>query len=135
MPDDATKWDLTDEQYEHLLPYLPSGGPKGGRPWADHRNTINGILFRIRHGCGWRAVPERYGNWKTIAKRHANWSKDGTWDKIYGAILKEVVDSGHSDDDLWLIDGTSVRAQRAAAGARKDSVQNFPMSQRTTASA
>lgn len=121
MRDDYTKYELTDEQYEQILPYLPSSEGRRGRPWNDHRNIINGILFRTRHGCGWRAVPREYGPWKTIAGRFATWSKDGTWAFIFEMLTLEVLQSEPVEQELWMIDGTIVRAHKAAAGARKDS--------------
>ena len=54
--------DLTEEEWAQLAPLLPRNPGRGGR-WADHRRTINGILFRTRAGCPWRDLPERYGHW------------------------------------------------------------------------
>ncbi|MFE7582657.1 transposase [Streptomyces gardneri] len=31
------------------------------RPWRDHRQVINGVLWRLRTGPPWRDLPERYG--------------------------------------------------------------------------
>ncbi|MFD7936555.1 transposase [Streptomyces sp. NPDC059755] len=35
---------------------------------------MNGVLYRIRTGVQWRALPERYGPWKTVHERHRRWS-------------------------------------------------------------
>jgi transposase len=37
------------------------------RPWRDHRQVLNGIVFRIRSGIPWRDLPERYGPWHTVS--------------------------------------------------------------------
>jgi len=38
--------ELTDEQWQLLEPLLPPRRPRG-RPRADDRNTLNGILVRL----------------------------------------------------------------------------------------
>jgi transposase len=38
--------ELTDEQWERLKPLLPPQKAKTGRPAADHRRILNGILTR-----------------------------------------------------------------------------------------
>src|SRR5438093_6080768 len=51
---------LTDEQWSKigpLLPRMPRGG-KGGRPWVDHREVIDGILWVLKTGARWRDLPE-----------------------------------------------------------------------------
>nr|WP_279591888.1 IS5 family transposase [Streptomyces sp. 846.5] len=78
--------DLTDDEWMRLEPHLPKSGGRGGR-WCDHRRVINGILFRVRTGVPWRDLPERSGNWKTVYERHRRWSADGTWDRMFQAVV------------------------------------------------
>jgi hypothetical protein len=37
----------------------------GGARWRDHRQVLNGILWKLLTGAPWRDLPERYGPWKT----------------------------------------------------------------------
>jgi transposase len=60
---------LTKRQWERVQPLLPPQKPPPGRPAADHRRILNGILWLIRTGAPWRDVPERYGSWQTMASR------------------------------------------------------------------
>lgn len=81
--------------------------PQRGGRWRDHRQVINGILWRIDNGAKWDQVPERYGPAKTCYDRFARWEQDGTWDA-----------AGDLD---WCgqVDSSVVRAHQHAAGARK----------------
>ena len=54
---------------------------RGGR-WRDHRQVINGILWRTENGAKWHQVPDRYGPWKTAYHRFSQWEQDGTWARI-----------------------------------------------------
>ena len=80
---------------------------------------VNGILWILRTGAPWRDLPERYGPWETVFKGFNRWREDGTWVRIVTSLLDELDDKKQIDHDLWCIDGTVIRASRAAAGARK----------------
>jgi transposase len=97
---------------------LPSMTPQRGGRWRDHRQVINGILFRVRSGVPWRDVPERYGPWKTLYKRFARWEEDGTWARIEAALQTDADAAGDLDWNAHA-DSTVVRAHQHAAGARK----------------
>ena len=109
--------ELTDAAWATIEPLLPRGGGRG-KPWADHRRVINGVLWKLRTGAPWRGLPERYGPWQTCHARLVRWRRDGTWDRLLahartksdavGAVVWEVS-----------VDSTTVRAHQHSAGARK----------------
>jgi transposase len=41
---------LTDEQWARIASLLPSNDGKNGRPYADHRRVVEGIIYRYRTG-------------------------------------------------------------------------------------
>jgi transposase len=92
--------------------------PQRGGRWRDHRQVLNGILFRVRSGVPWRDLPERYGPWETVYKRFARWQTDGTWARIEAALRVQADAAGELDWDAQ-IDSSVVRAHQHAAGARK----------------
>nr|BAI23339.1 putative transposase [Streptomyces griseus] len=73
--------ELTDAAWERITPLLP-GVDGRGRPWRDHRQVINGVLWRLRTEAPWRDLPERYGPWQTVYERFARWEADGTWARL-----------------------------------------------------
>ncbi|GAA0271682.1 hypothetical protein GCM10010302_06590 [Streptomyces polychromogenes] len=72
-------------------PLLPKSDNRCGR-WRDHRQVINGIIYRVSSGCQWRELPARFGPWQTIHKRHTFWSADGTGETLFRHVLA-VADS------------------------------------------
>lgn len=110
--------DFTNEEWARLKPHLPKSGQRGGR-WESHRRVINGILFRQRTGVPWRDLPACFGRWKTVYERHRRWSADGTWDKLFAAVLADADVEGGVDWSMVGVDSTSCRAHQHAAGARK----------------
>ncbi|MFC6373183.1 IS5 family transposase [Nonomuraea thailandensis] len=112
------RFELTDEEWEVIAPLLPSTDPRRGGRWRDHRQVLNGIVWRVRTGVAWRDVPERYGPWQTLYKRFARWEVDGTWARIE-QYLQVRADAACELDYHGQIDSTVVRAHQHAAGARK----------------
>ena len=110
---------LCDRQWSRVQGLLPAERGGRGRPWNDHRRTIDGILWILCTGAPWRDLPTEYGPWTSVHDRFSRWAKDGTWKRILQSLLQVLSASGGIDDDLWFIDGTSIRASRAAAGAGK----------------
>jgi transposase len=110
--------DLTDEQWERLKPLLPPHKPKTGRPNADHRRIVNGILWIDRTGAPWRDLPERYGPWKTVASRFYRWREAGVWERALGALHRRADEAGKLDWGTHFVDSTTVRAHQHAAGAK-----------------
>ena len=97
-----------------------------GHPLNDPRSLVNGILWVLHTGAPWRDLPERNGPWETVFGRFNAWRKDGTWSRIVTSLLDELDDQGRIDHDLWCIDGSVIRASRAAAGAGKKTDRSQP---------
>ena len=110
--------DLTDAQWERLRPLLPPQKPHIGRPAKDHRTILNGILWILRTGSQWRALPERYGSWKTVSSRFYRWQKAGVWDCVLAALQRQADGEGRLDWSLHFVESTVVRAHQHAAGAK-----------------
>lgn len=70
---------LTEARWKQLQLLLPPQKPQTGRPAVDHRQVVEGILWKIRTGSSWREMPERFGPWSTVASRYRLWSKEGRW--------------------------------------------------------
>ena len=115
------RYELSDQQWgrvAHLFPD-PSRYGKPGRPSLDQRPYVNGILWILHTGAPWRDLPERYWPWKTVFDRFNAWRRDGTWIHVVTSLLDELDAKGLIDHDLWCMDGSVIRASRAAAGAQK----------------
>lgn len=122
---------LTDAEWDLLRDLLPPERPaRPGRPWKPHRRVLDAIFWIVAAGAAWRDLPDDYQPWQTVYDRFARWQKDGTWDRLVEALQGALLADGRIDLDLWCVDGTSIRAHKAAAGAPKKTTT--PRSRPTT---
>ena len=111
------RYELTDEAWERIEPLLPK--QRRGGKWSDHRKLLNGIFWVLNSGAPWRDLPERYGRWQTVNGRYRRWTREGFFDRILHALHLELDADGRIDWSQFSVDGSSIRADRSAAGGRK----------------
>ncbi|WP_373040390.1 IS5 family transposase [Streptomyces sp. NRRL S-448] len=109
---------LTDAQWARIEPLLPDRTPRRGGRWRDHREVIDAIAFKYRTGTPWMDLPERFGSWKGAHSRLRMWAIDGTWERVFAALLTQA-DTEEDLDWVVAVDSTIVRAHQHAAGARQ----------------
>lgn len=63
-------------------------------------------------------LPERFGSWKGAYSRLRTWAIDGTWERVFTALLAQA-DAEEDLDWVVAVDSTIVRAHQHAAGARQ----------------
>src|SRR6266849_8054580 len=98
---DVASWELSDSlwvQIEPLLPRVKSryrGRGKqrkhiGGRPAANRRRLMSGILYVLRTGCQWNALPKQtYGSGKTAHRYFQRWVRAGVFRRMWAAGLTD----------------------------------------------
>jgi len=124
--------ELTDEQWALVEPHLPASNARTGRPASDRRTLLNAIFWILVTGAPWRDLPERFGPWQTVYHHFRNWRKSGVFARIIEALQIRLDQQGLIDWDLWCVDGSNVRAARAAAGADKKVLSAIPTNRPTT---
>jgi transposase/quinol monooxygenase YgiN len=77
---------LSDAQWQAVRRVLPAQQGRG-RPRADDRRTLDGILYVLRNGCRWQDIPTAYGDPVTCWRRFVRWESDGTWEHIWRTLL------------------------------------------------
>jgi transposase len=70
---------LSDKQWALIRPFLPPPA-RTGRPRANDRRTIEGILYILITGCRWQDLPREYGAPTTVWRRLKRWGEGGIWD-------------------------------------------------------
>lgn len=101
---------LDDDQWAVISPLLPINQPGAHR--TDDRRVISGIIHVLRSGCRWQDCPSCYGPSTTVYNRFHRWSAKGIWRRLFEALVQT------SDRDIHMIDSTTAKAHRSAAGGK-----------------
>ena len=106
-----SKIQLTDVQWMFIRPLLPPPA-RTGRPRADDRRTIEGILYVLITGCRWQDLPREYGSPTTAWRRLKRWGEEGVWECIWRATLAALDRHGRLDWSIVFLDGSFVPAKK-----------------------
>lgn len=52
---------LSDAQWARIAPLMPSSDGQRGRPFRDHRQVVEAIIYRFRTWVAWRDLPACFG--------------------------------------------------------------------------
>jgi transposase len=105
---------LSDEQWKCIEPLLPELSSRG-RPWADNRQVLEGILWILKTGARWRDLPKQYPSSSTCWRRLRDWEEQGVWLKIWRAFLGELDQKGKLDWSQCFIDGSFAPAKKGGS--------------------
>lgn len=103
--------DLTDAEWRIVERLPPAERGRKRCLSHDNRQLMNGML-RVRVGCPWRDMHERYGKWNSVYVRFRRWAEQGIWD----ALLERLVERGLTGNWQHMLDSTTVCGHSQAAG-------------------
>src|SRR5262245_36885337 len=90
------EWEIMQQ---HLSWDAPAKNP--GRPRANARAVIEGILWILVSGSRWKDLPCEYPAKSTCHKYFQRWARDGSLDRIRRALVNDLNRRGL----LWLEEG------------------------------
>lgn len=107
---------LTDAQWEKIQPLLPKRPtrPQGGRPPANDRKVLEGILWILRSGARWQDLPDEFPHPSTCWRRLRNWEEQGIWLNIWRAFLSELNERQQLQWSESFLDGSFAPAKKGA---------------------
>lgn len=115
--------EIPDELWERVQRYMPkrSRSSKGGRPPVAERRAMNGILYRLKTGCQWDAIPAEFGSRSTCYRRFVEWTNAGVFKMMYVEMLL-LYDEERGIEWAWAsLDSVSVKAPKG--GTSQDPIQ------------
>jgi transposase len=125
-------WEVSDAFWERVKPLLPQPGrkpgkkyrrkPGGGRKPLAPRKVFEGIVYVLRTGCQWKALPkERFGSPSSVHAYFQRWEKAGVFLRMWQAGLAEYDELEGISWRWQSIDGAMNKAPLA-----RDAVGNNP---------
>ena len=118
--------DVTDEEWELMVPLIPPGKSGGGKRTVIMREVVNGLMYVLSTGCQWRAIPKDLPPKSTVYDYFDLWTYDGTLQRIHHALYDQCreqaqreaspamweTDPPHGSFSIPEIRGTSGRVRR-----------------------
>lgn len=108
---------IPDELWERVQRYLPKRprSALGGRPPLADRRAMNGILYRLKTGCQWDAIPAEFGSRSTCYRRFVEWTDAGVFKMMYVEMLL-LYDEERGIEWAWAsLDSASIKAPKGGA--------------------
>ena len=118
-------WVVSDAFWGRVAPLVPQRTPRparqkfvrrpgGGRKPKEARVVFEAVVYVLRTGCQWKALPrERFGSASAVHKRFLEWEKAGFFVALWQAGLAEYDEMEGIAWRWQSIDGTMVKAPLA----------------------
>lgn len=103
--------DLTDQEWQRLMPLLPLDKTVGRWRTTNLREILNAIFYRADNGTKWRNLPKDFPPWQTVYGYFRLWVRLGVWEQINEALVRQVrVSEGREEEpSLAITDSQSVK--------------------------
>jgi transposase len=85
--------DINDDEWQRVAPLLPELRPRSelrGRPLANTRSVLNGVLWVIYSGATWSALPRKYPSYQTCHRRFKAWHQAGVLHRVMDQLFGEA---------------------------------------------
>jgi transposase len=117
-------WEVSDAFWQRVEPLIPQRQreagkdyvrkPGGGRKPKEARVVFEAIVYVLRTGCQWKALPqERFGSASAVHKRFLEWQEAGVFEALWKAGLAEYDDLEGIAWRWQSIDGAMMKAPLA----------------------
>ena len=97
-----TIWRIPDDLWlivQHVLPREELRRSRG-RPRIPARTILDAVLYVLRTGCQWKAVPREFGSGSTVHRRFQRWGERGVWEAMWRLLL-QYHDAAESLEGTW----------------------------------
>jgi len=113
-----TIWRVPDKLWECIVPMIEALDPpaRTGRPRAEARPILDGVIFRLRTGCQWNRLPERFGDDSTIHRTFQRWLQRGVLDAVWAELVEQCEELGGLQ---WRWQAADTAMGKAFGGAKQ----------------
>jgi len=113
-------WKVSDEFWEKVEPLIPPAPShkKGGRTRMDDREAFAAMIYVLRTGIQWNALPREMGASSTVHDRYQEWERLGFFEELWRAGIVEYDELEGIEWEWQALDGAMTKAPlgRGATG-------------------
>src|SRR5512135_343681 len=84
-------WEVSEDLWERVKPLIPEppSHAKGGRPRIEDRKAFEAIVYMLRTGIQWNALPRELAASSTAHDRFQEWERAGFFQALWQAGLHD----------------------------------------------
>ena len=129
----GTIWRADDELWAVVAGVLAELDPphRGHRQRIDQRAAFDGIIYHLRTGCQWAALPAEFGDDSSVHRTMQRWAARGVFDRLWGTLVEACGELGGVEWAWQSFDCVMTKARHG--GTKSDRTR--PTGRRTARSA
>jgi len=115
-------WEVSDELWERVQPLIPPAPShaKGGRPRMGDREAFAAIVYVLRTGIQWNALPRELGASSTVHDRFQDWERAGLFKALWQVGLQDYDELIGIQWEWQAVDGAMTKAPFAHAATGRN---------------
>ncbi len=104
--------DVTDAEWEFLLPYLTLMCEDAPQRAHDLREVFNAIRYVVRTGCQWRMLPHDLPDWTVAYQQARRWFQAGVFEEVAHDLrmILRLVEEREAQPSATILDGRTLQS-------------------------
>ena len=110
--------DVSDAEWEFLLPYLTLMRTDAPQRGHDMRESFNAIRYVIKTGCQWRMLPNDLPDWTVAYQQARRWIAAGVFEEISHdlRVILRLVEGREGQPTAAIFDGRTLQSTPESGG-------------------
>src|SRR6516165_39741 len=110
--------DVTDSDWEFLLPYLTLMRQDAPQRSNDMREVFNAIRYVVKTGCQWRMLPHDLPEWTVAYQQARRWIQAGVFEEIAHDLrmILRLVEEREAQPSATILDGRTLQSTPESGG-------------------
>jgi transposase len=104
--------DVSDAEWEFLLPYLTLMREDAPQRCNDLREVFNALRYVVKTGCQWRMLPHDFPDWTVVYQQARRWVQADVFEDIAHdlRICVRLLDDRNEQPSAMILDGRTLQS-------------------------
>jgi len=110
--------DVSDAEWEFLLPYLSLMRQDAPQRVHDLREIFNGLRYVVKTGCPWRMLPHDLPEWEAVYQQSRRWMDSGVFEEMAHDLrmIVRLVNEREAQPTAAILDARTLQSTPESGG-------------------